>query len=97
MCNRFGVVTSFTGTYRANEWSLVVHSTKGTFTYEHIAVLGQFVLKSLLRASQYWPVYRPPLPSPQKKIGEGEKGPLSDFFSEGGVSKLATQNAHVEL
>ena len=32
MYNRFGVVTSFTGTYRANEWSLVIRSSKGTFT-----------------------------------------------------------------
>lgn len=30
VCNRFGVVTSFTGTYRAYEWSLVVHSSKGS-------------------------------------------------------------------
>ncbi|CAH3130343.1 unnamed protein product [Porites lobata] len=30
--NRFGVVTSFTSTYRADEWSLVVRSSNGTFT-----------------------------------------------------------------
>lgn len=30
--NRFGVVTSFTGTYRANQWSLVVRSSTATFT-----------------------------------------------------------------
>ncbi|CAH3188819.1 unnamed protein product, partial [Porites evermanni] len=30
--NRFGVVTSFTGTYRANEWSLVIRSSSGTST-----------------------------------------------------------------
>ena len=29
--NRFGVVTSFTGTYRADEWSLVINSSGGTY------------------------------------------------------------------
>ena len=31
--NRFGVVTSFTGTYKADEWSLVLSSPQGAKNY----------------------------------------------------------------
>ena len=31
--NRFGVVTSFTGTYKADEWSLVLSSPRGTTAF----------------------------------------------------------------
>lgn len=31
--NRFGVVTSFTGTYKADEWSLALSSPQGTKNY----------------------------------------------------------------
>jgi len=30
--NRFGVVTSFTGTYKADQWSLTLSSSQGTKT-----------------------------------------------------------------